>query len=184
MVKHFMIDLETLGTVPGSAFTQIGWCVFEAHAEKEADVIVKSGNLRVELQSALDAGLTVDASTIQWWLEQSEGARASMVNERGAVSVETALTQLANGWKTVGCEYVWAKPPAFDIAILDVGYRTVLGGNAPWPHWKVRCLRTLLHMCPNVKQAEPELAHDAESDAIAQAITAWRCIRDGIARTK
>lgn len=164
-MKHLMLDLETLGTKPGAVFTQIGWAVFVPGRKRDRLV---HGNIRVDVQSAIDAGLTIDASTFFWWLEQSEAARRSML--RPGIPLASALDALDAVYRDYKPEQVWAKPPAFDISILDVGYQR-LGRKAPWYHGSVRCLRTLIDLRPG-RVYRAKLPHDAESDAIAQALTA------------
>lgn len=64
MITNIMLDLETLGTCPGSVILQIG--------------AVRSNNgleRTITIDSCLRAGLTVDGDTIGWWLRQSEAAR-------------------------------------------------------------------------------------------------------------
>lgn len=162
-MKHLMLDLETLGNKPGAAIKQIGWALFDERS------VILSGLIHLDLQSCLDSGLVADASTIEWWMQQSKAARAAMA--KPGVRLSAALDELDTVWRIVGATQVWAKPPGFDIAILDVAYRK-LGRTAPWPHNKVRCMRTLLDLVPRGRTFEPEVLHNAEHDAIAQARTA------------
>ena len=69
---HYVLDLETMGKGPTSAIVAIG-CV-------RVENLAITGSLyrRVRLESALQAGLHVDASTIEWWLQQGEAARAEI----------------------------------------------------------------------------------------------------------
>lgn len=160
-----MIDLETLGTKPGAAIKQIGWALFN---EELQEPVILSGLIHLDLQNCLDCGLVTDASTIEWWLEQGKEARDSMT--KPGIKLSKALDELDTVWRIVGASQVWAKPPGFDIAILDVAYRK-LGRTAPWPHNKVRCMRTLLDLVPKGKTFKPVVAHNAEHDSIAQALT-------------
>lgn len=175
MTNHLMIDLETLGTAPGSVIKQIGWCVFNPDL---ADPVIKSGCLDINTQSALDEGLVVDGETLSWWFERPDEARLPMTRE--GISLRAALIKFKEiFWyqsDSKDIDLVWAKPPHFDIAMLDFAYRKT-GIEAPWKHWQIRCLKTLHGQYPDLMKYEPEIPHEAESDAIAQARTAADCLR-------
>ena len=71
MKNHLMLDLETMGNKSFSSFVSIGAVFFDmATGETGAEFHIK-----VDLGSCLEAGLKVDASTIYWWLKQSDAAR-------------------------------------------------------------------------------------------------------------
>jgi len=162
-----MIDLETMSTKPNAAIIQIGACTFDGQA----------AGIRVDLQSCVDAGLAVDASTIMWWMQQSDAARAS-VTSPGASPLRQALEQFTAGLAALGlgsAGEVWSYPASFDIVILESAYRAV-GLLVPWKYNAVRCLRTLAALRPDIARVKPALAHDAVSDATAQAAWAKACL--------
>ena len=77
-----MIDLETLGTDPTAPIVAIGAVFFDP----------KTGELGVEFSATIDfesacERRTPDASTIKWWLKQSDDARAKVI--RGNSTMET-----------------------------------------------------------------------------------------------
>jgi hypothetical protein len=63
---------------------------------------------------------------------------------------------------------VWANSPTFDLSILHFAYQAK-GVECPWNFRQERDVRTLAAICPDVKRVEPEIKHNAESDARAQA---------------
>lgn len=72
-MKHIMIDLETMDNRPTAAIVAIGAVAFDpATGEVDTDCAFY---INIDLQSSLDAGLTVSGSTVNWWLQQSEAAR-------------------------------------------------------------------------------------------------------------
>ena len=167
MTLKVMVDLETMSTSSTAAITQIGACASDGRAPFKATV---------NLQSSVDAGLKLDLSTIEWWMQQSDGARASVFS--GArICLDEALvgfadwlygstTQFMQGAKPIECE-LWAYPAQFDVTILDSAYRACKL-EIPWHYRAPRCMRTLASLYPDVARVKAELEHDALSDAQAQ----------------
>lgn len=160
---HFVLDLETMGNRPSSAIVAIGCVRIENLA------ITGEFYRRVALASSLKVGLTTDASTINWWLQQDEDARKEITGE-GANLFE-ALLDL--------CEFIGAdaygKPN--QAALLwgnGCSFDNVIIGNAfdahrlerPWCFWNDRDMRTLLAIFPKAKQLAFEgTKHHALNDA-------------------
>lgn len=173
-----MIDLETLGTAPGSVITQIGLCAFSPRDENPT---VKSTRIRIDPQSALDIGLKVSWATISWWLVQDYQARQVMASGEGALNIAVALVAASNWIKENADERVnvWGNGSSFDITLLEVAYNKC-GLPLPWHYRNIRDQRTLTYLGPvmDLEHARPLVAHDAEEDAIAQAMTVRMCIRE------
>lgn len=165
---HYVLDLETMGKGPRSAIVAIGCVRIESLA------ITASLYRRVRLESALQAGLQADASTIEWWLQQDEAARAEIFNP-GGHTLEWALVDLAAfmgvtaGEQPSNKTMLWGNGSSFDNVIV---------GNAfdachiprPWNFWNDRDLRTLLAIFPQAKQMPFEgIKHHAEWDALHEA---------------
>lgn len=167
-MANFMIDIETLGTKPDAAIVQIGIAQFD----KEKVL----GSLKVNVTPHPDASM--DFSTVQWWAGQSDEARRSVFNGHYFDPKEALenLTEYIMYYTGDEPPVVWSKPSAFDIVILESLYRQC-GLTPPWKHWNTRCLRTLIEasQLPFGEQVAPETAHDAASDAEAQAKTAIKC---------
>lgn len=72
-----MIDLETLGTAPGSAIVAIGAVAFDP-ASRELGA---PATCRITAASCQHFGLTIDADTVEWWLKQSDAARSELLTE-------------------------------------------------------------------------------------------------------
>src|SRR5579863_1565524 len=91
MFTDVSLDLETLGTKPGSVITQIGLCGFNldsSHGEGPSAILI-----RVNPASAMEAGLTIDWPTVAWWMTQEDAARGTMAG-LGALdhTLRSALT--------------------------------------------------------------------------------------------
>lgn len=173
-MRNIMIDIETFGVRSSSVILSIGAVPFDE------SVIGAGFYQRVDIQSCLDAGLTVDASTIEWWMTQSNEARAAF-GEKG-VSLRAALNRLSDLFE--GHEPVWANGVNFDLPILENAYRAC-GMEAPWKYYNTRDFRTVKNMFSkdflNSLRVEPVVAHNALDDARSQALTLqaiWAVQRD------
>jgi len=131
MTQRIMLDVETLGTEPGCAIVSIGAVWFGP------DGITNEWYRSVDVESCQDAGLTIDADTMLWWLNQDDDVREQLA---GGEDLASALTQLAT--KLHPISQLWACPPAFDCAILEAAYDHV-GQPVPWKHYERRCYRTV-----------------------------------------
>ena len=168
-----MIDLETLGTLPGSVFKQIGWALFD---ERRESVIIESGRIDVDRVDAMREGLTTSEETLNWWARQGEEARAAM--EAPGIPVREALSELRRIHNRAQPFRVWGNGPGFDMTLLEYAYAKIMEQQPPWKFWNSRCVRTIIENCPSpVIKYKPEVAHDGESDAIAQAKTVAHCLQ-------
>lgn len=164
---HVVIDLETMGTLPGCAVVGIGAVVVGADNE-----IGNTFSEQITLESNVAHGLRLEPDTVRWWLDQSDIARASIIG--ASASLQSALIRF-DDFLNDACEgerhrlRVWGFGSDFDNAVLAAAYRAV-GFDIGWPYWANRCLRTLLATHP-VARVNPEVPHIALNDAIAQART-------------
>lgn len=113
-----MLDLETLGTTPGSAIIAIGAVKFgasEIHSEFYQ---------RVDIKSCVAAGLTMDPDTVMWWLQQPDEARLEITKEG---QVLPSVLQFFYEWcytahrDTQEIE-MWGNGASFDNTLLAVAY--------------------------------------------------------------
>lgn len=171
-MRDVMIDLETLGTQPGSVILSIGAVLFDPKPKGEGDLILgKEFYCVVGQPTCIAAGLTVDQSTLDWWEKQSEEARTVLAQSQDpaqSISLTKSLTQLA-AFIPLGAK-VWSNGANFDQPLLDVAYNKT-GIVLPWKYWNSRCYRTIVAMHPNEKALRPvnACAHNALEDAKWQA---------------
>lgn len=139
MQKDVMIDLETFGTSPSAAIASIGAVAFDSTAEPGTEIGAPfiAG---VSLSSAMKAGGTVDAKTIEWWFRQPGAQRAWLELAHDPLSV--ALERLRVWWGQRVAERIWANGITFDVVILNAAYRAQ-GSRAPWSFRAARDMRTL-----------------------------------------
>lgn len=165
-MNHVMIDIETMATSEDAAITSIGACTFNAHSILD-DVFYR--NIRVDAQQLMFRRL-VDRKTLDWWSQRKSPAVYELLKSMSgeAVGLCEALDDLRQYVKKQGkINGVWAKPPHFDISILNHAYRTT-GIEAPWQHRRIYCVRTLMATVQGKVEWE-QGDHNALHDAIAQA---------------
>jgi 3' exoribonuclease, RNase T-like len=181
-VKHVMIDIETLGIAPGSTILSIGAVPF---TEDGIDERYGGFDEVISRRSCREAGLTEDPETLRWWEDQPKEASkviAAANQPRHGSEVANVLRDFRT-WLSVVTDglledlQVWSLGASFDVVLLDEAYRRTGYGQAPWDHRNGRCLRTLAALRPDVPRPKPEVAHDALSDAIAQALWAAALLR-------
>ncbi len=158
-----MVDLETLSKLPTAAFTSIGACLFEPHS----DWIGETFHMHVSLENATRAGLKMDASTVMWWLDQSDEARRTLVlGQLDAAPLVTALEAFA-AFLPPGVE-IWCNGNSFDLPILQNAYH-IAGIETPWLYYNERDLRTLKALNKGARIERAGIHHNALDDAVHQA---------------
>jgi DNA polymerase III epsilon subunit-like protein len=162
-MNNVMIDIETMGTAKNAAIISIGAVLF--NRESVFDELY----VNIDLQSCMDAGLKLDASTIMWWLGQSNEARESLKAQRFTITRALGdLTDFLNRHVTASKVLAWGNGADFDISILDSAYKAV-GQDAPWKYYNIRCFRTVKNIFGPVQIGEIGVAHNALDDAKWQA---------------
>lgn len=140
-----MVDLETLGTVPGCSILSIGAVEFfpdMMQLGQEFYVVINTSSCEEHF-------LTTDQSTVEWWQRQSPEAQAVVDEARvGGVTLPKALESF-NSWRQglgpVKEERLYGNGADFDNPILRVAYDAAkvkpYGGS-----YGGRCYRTLKNL--------------------------------------
>lgn len=171
MIKqtHIVIDLETMGKGPNAPIAAIGAVV--VRDAQPLDEFYR----RIDLESAMIPHWKreADASTIQWWLQQSAEARAEIDGSQPSSNIIPALEELA-GWMAIYATardaIVWGNGSSFDNVILRSAY-SELSHPTPWQFWNDRDLRTILALYPEAKSVgafegtKHHALHDARHEA-------------------
>jgi exodeoxyribonuclease VIII len=164
-MQDVMLDLETMGNGPNAAIIAIGAVEFDIRAQKIGERFYSV----VDLATAVEAGGVMDVSTVLWWMQQSDQARAAFA--RGGDRVAEALKQFTIWMANRALRddvRVWGNGAAFDNVILASAYRRN-GTPQPWRFWNNRCYRTLKAQYPAVKMSRAGAHHNAVDDAESQA---------------
>jgi inhibitor of KinA sporulation pathway (predicted exonuclease) len=122
----------------------------------------------IDPASCVRAGLKMDISTIMWWMQQSEDARAAL--NTPAPQLWKALedfTQWIDSTPAPDLE-IWGNGANFDNVLLAAAY-DACGLPRPWKHYQDRCYRTLKCLHPDMKIERSGTHHNALDDARCQA---------------
>lgn len=154
-----MVDLETLGNGSRAVIVAIGAVRFNSQS-----VFSNTFYRLVDAESCVRAGLKMDASTVMWWLKQSQAAREALC--KPGVTLTQALTELSAWYPHDAC--LWGNGATFDNVILDNAYKAIKM-SPPWQYYNHRCYRTVKALFPLAATAFNGTAHNALDDAIHQA---------------
>jgi hypothetical protein len=138
-----VIDLETLGTKPGSVVLSAGITVFDRDKQQSFDELVTQGiEIHFDIEVQFERGLRSDPKTIQWWSEQAPEALAAL-QDRPKIHPRDfyeALEPLGN-LHTLQKMRWYARGPSFDHSILDA-MLDQFNVTPPYKFWMQRCTRT------------------------------------------
>jgi len=159
---HVMLDLETMGKRAGCAIVSIGAVEFDINTGEIGRTFYKV----VNLQSCLNVGLFIDASTLYWWLQQSDEARYAIC-EKGD-NIQNVLEEFSSFLACLGDFRIWGNGARFDIAILEAAYFAIgKGETLPWKFRNERDVRTLVSFEPDVKTEFPFPFNEIQHHPIA-----------------
>ncbi len=185
-MKHLMIDLETMSTRRNAAIVAIGAVRFSDFGEVGSDVT--SFYHTIDLQSCVDAGLVMDAGTVEWWMKQDWLARQALFLGRKPLGLvlDNFTLFLQEIRDDIGEEpYIWGNGCGFDNEILKEAFISA-GKGYSWDHYKDRDMRTLKWIYQSIGGAEVILSdppgssgvpHNALDDAMSQAQTCSRILQ-------
>ena len=166
-MKHVMVDLETMGTVPGCVVLSIGAVYFDENGLGDEFYTVISRRHSQEL------GLHESEDTKAWWARQSPAARKVIEDAEadGQLTVNGALELFHNFLKRDTNVKLWGNGADFDNPLLAVLYHKA-EMKQTWIAWNGRCYRTLKNIAPGPKLVRQGTYHNALDDAKSQALHA------------
>lgn len=164
-----MLDIETMGNGSEAAIISIGACYFEPQTGEIGGAFYK----QVNLESSVESGLLMDASTVMWWMKQSDDARSKFYDNHKCGHINDVLAEFDKFVKPNA--KVWGNGATFDNAIVKNAYKKCRMSDAPWKFWNDRDVRTVVDLGEligfNPKRDLPfeGVKHDALADAVHQA---------------
>lgn len=162
-MTNVMLDLETMGTRPGSVIVSVGAIEFDPKTAALGRTFYQT----CSIASAVDVGLAMDPETVTWWLQQNESARQELTKAKG--DLKSVLVAFSHWMFHCGKDVkVWGNGSDFDNALLAEAYRRV-NEPIPWLFWNNRCYRTMKSLFRTVKLEREGTHHNALDDAIHQA---------------
>lgn len=186
-MQHVMIDIETLGLLPGCAILSIGACRFALDGTGTGETFY----INVDRESCLHYGLWADPQTEAWWATQSEEAKTALLTPE-PVGLSNALLRFSE-WLTktsaAGPVSVWSHGAGFDLPILHVAAQKIQQ-KMPWSYRNERDTRTIFMLAAELNEFKFEhfiapfkhgVHHNGLDDAITQAIQiqkSWEIIHN------
>jgi len=177
-MKHVMIDLETLGTMPTSTWLTFAAVRFDPHSDdcnsiqkgkiKKLDYFYR----RVDLQSCLDLELTIDDSTLDWWSKQEQTVIQEAFTDKDRSNVTDVAMDFYKWSK--GITHFWANGSYFDFPIMESVYWKIKKAT-PWKYWQVMDYRTIFK-CADV-DIPKDYKHHALYDCVNQIVALQRAIK-------
>lgn len=134
MLTHLMLDLETLGTAPGSIILSVGAVKFDPKTGEVGDAFYQN----VDRVRSKQMGLREDPETVLWWSKQSREAQNAL--ETDCVPFGEMHADFLKFFK--GCDRVWAQGASFDPVLYEAACR-VAKVAVPWKYWMMRDTRTV-----------------------------------------
>lgn len=173
--KHVMIDTETLGRTPGSVVRSVAAVEFDPKTGETGRQKV----WKIDLTDSIRYGFKVEASTLKWWMMQSDEARREFVE-----GAETPLEDFLEDFMQFiaatdeGNDFtLWCLQLDFDVAMLRSMYswynlnvyrcdEEVL----PWNFRKVRDVRPYMDALDSAGLLPPKVAdrHTPLADCLDQ----------------
>jgi hypothetical protein len=156
-----MIDFETLGNGKNACIAQVGACFF---ADGE---ILGQMKINFDAENCMKYGAELDASTVYWWLDQSDEARKSILDQPRVQEYEALIS--LNEFLREAHE-VWSHA-TFDFVILMEALKR-RNIKPSFSYRVARDIRTLNALCPTFDKSlvkREGTHHDALDDAIYQA---------------
>jgi hypothetical protein len=166
-----MIDIETLGTQPGSAILSIAATRFDAlnrgKTSMDFEILINPDDCLVNWN------MSYDADTIAWWERQAPEVRTKAFESGPRTTLPKALVQLSAF--VSGSTRLWCQGMNFDPPLLEAAY-ALCSIPRPWQYWQWRDSRTLLSFVDSVPR-KGKGAHDALYDVKWQAEMVQYCLR-------
>jgi exodeoxyribonuclease VIII len=158
--NNVMIDIETMGTEANAAIVAVGAVRFNKTGIDETSFYAK-----LDLEEVCKHGMEMDASTVLWWLKQSDEARAELTDGE-TTPLHIVMDELK---KFLGDDaVVWGNGSDFDNVIVSTLY-TSFDREIPWKFWNSQCYRTIKNIYRDIKMERRGTHHNALYDAISQA---------------
>lgn len=159
MKKHILLDIEALGTRPGSAIFELAAVAFVP----ELGTLGESFEVMIEPQ----APFTADLETLEWHRKQNTWPRPFA---DGSHSVGSALIAFEDWIVELDddVETFWSWGATYDFPLLTSAY-DFTGTPPPWDYWQQRCARTVWQLAFGDLRHGPR-PHRAVEDAKAAAV--------------
>ena len=164
---HVVVDIETLGTIPGAPIVQIAAVAFALGASEDEWELFE---VKVDVRSLIyKDGISFD--TLAWWLAQPKGTVDDVFGGAERLDIASALNSFQTWLGFTRTKTLWGNGAAFDNELLKAALLQYCGIREPWSFRIDRCFRTVKNL---YKEQVPEphfigTKHNALDDAMHQA---------------
>lgn len=164
---HVVVDIETLGTIPGAPIVQIAAVAFNLGASEDEWELFE---VKVDVRSLIyKDGISFD--TLAWWLAQPKGTIDEVFGEAVRLEIASALNSFHKWLGFTHTKTLWGNGAAFDNELLKAALLQYCDIREPWDFRIDRCFRTVKNQ---YKEQVPEphfigTKHNALDDAMHQA---------------
>jgi|SRR6267378_8679871 len=161
---NILVDIETLGTTPGSVILAIGATTF-LHPGIEP----REFYMQISVDDSKDEGFNIDDKTLEWWKLQDQEVYEEATC--GVDSVRLVLNSFSYWLESItDTPILWGNAARFDLGLLEAAYNK-LDLEVPWEFQNEMCYRTLKNLYAGLAPKVPRFgtAHNALFDAISQA---------------
>ena len=165
--EHVVVDIETLGTIPGAPIVQIAAVAFDLGASEDEWNLFE---VKVDVRSLIyKDGISFD--TLAWWVAQPKGTIDEVFGEAERLDIASALNSFHKWLGFTNTKTLWGNGAAFDNELLKAALLQYCGISEPWNFRIDRCFRTVKNL---YKEQVPEphfigTKHNALDDAMHQA---------------
>lgn len=152
-MKDCMVDLETMGVGNKPALLQVSAVLFDINSGEFGDEF----NMKIDLQSSMDAGLEVSAGTIKFWMTNqsvSQEARVGVMEEtgdhgKGGNELKDVMQEFAKWLKYHDVKYIHGNGAASDNVWIRSAFQSV-GVEDPVKFRGDFCFRTIKTLCKRI----------------------------------
>lgn len=193
---NVMLDIEALCTAPTNraVIVSVGMVKFDIREKDDWSTLKEPGRwfyAPLPMQMQLDAGRTVEARTLQWWLKQSKSVQEALCIPDEEDAQQEVLSDTLTGAVELMQDFLmpwveedanvrhvalWAKPGHFDCPKLETLF-TDFGYDFPVPWWCYRCMMSYKVAAklvgvrdPKIPKSPDMVAHNALDDAREQVL--------------
>lgn len=131
-----MLDIETLGVLPGSVILQLAALQFD----EDTGEVLATFDRKLDRRSQLAAGLVVYESTVEFWKTQPKEVRERV--GAGTDDTKQSLLDFARFLPKAKESPVYVQGASFDFPLLKALYGAFDMGE-PWRFWNERDTRTV-----------------------------------------
>ena len=164
---HVVVDIETLGTIPGAPIVQIAAVAFDLGASEDE---WKLFEVKVDVRSLIyKDGISFD--TLAWWVAQPKGTIDEVFGEAERLDIASALNSFHKWLGFTRTNALWGNSVSFDNELLRAALLQYCSIHEPWDFRIDRCFRTVKNL---YKEQVPEphfigTKHNALDDTLHQA---------------